>query len=68
MIVMPGAAVIVTVIMVVTTVMTIAAAIVIIITFVFTMSGAGSPFGSFGVSVSVRRLYQLTDGGGPLVV
>ena len=67
-IVTPGVAVIVTVITVVTTVMTIAAAIVIIITSVFAVTRAGSPFGFFGVGVSVRRLNQLANDGRPLAV
>ena len=55
-------------IMVVMTVMTIGAVIVIVVTSVFVMSGAGSPFGFFGIGVSVHHLYQLADGGGPLAV
>ena len=31
------------------------------------MSRAGSPFGSFGIGISVCCLYQFTDGCGPLV-
>ena len=49
-------------------IMTIVAAFVIVITFVFTMGGAGSPFGFFGIGISVRHLYQLAEGGGPLAV
>ena len=42
---------------VITAVMTIVVAIMIVIASVFAMSGAGSPFGLFGVSVSVHCLY-----------
>ena len=68
MIVTLGGAVIVTGIVVIMTVMTITAAIMIIVACVFVMSRAGSLFGFFGVGVSIRRLYQLADGGRPLVV
>ena len=57
-----------TAITVVTTVMTIVAAIMIIVTSVFMVSKAGSIFGLLGVGIFVRHLYQLADGGGPLVV
>jgi len=53
---------------IVTTVMTIVAAIVIIVTSIFMMGGMGSLFGFFGIGISVRHLYQLADGGGPLAV
>ena len=68
MIVRPGVTVIVMVIMVVMTLMTTAVAIVIVVTSIFAMSRAGSLFHLFDIGVSVHRLYQLTDGGGPLVV
>jgi len=68
MIVTPGVAVIVMAIMVITMVMTIAAAIVIVVASVFTMSGAGIPFGFFGICVSIHHLYQLANGGRPLAV
>ena len=68
MIIMPGVTVIVTVIMVITRVKTIAAAIMIAMAFVFVMSRAGSPFGFFGISIPIHRLYQLADGGRPLMV
>ena len=68
MIVTLGVTVIVMTIMVITTVMTIVVAIVVVVTSVFMMSGAGNMFGFFGVGVSIRHLYQLTDGGGPLAV
>ena len=53
---------------VITIVMTIVAVIVIVVASVFMMSGAGSLFGFFGVCVSIRHLYQLTNGGRPLAV
>ena len=68
MIVTSGIMVIMTVITVITTVMTIMVAIVIVVASVFVMSRAGSPFGFFSVGISIRRLYQLTDGGRPLMV
>ena len=40
----------------------------IVVTSAFVMSGACSPFDIFGIGVSVRCLYHLIDGGGPLAV
>ena len=68
MIIMLGVMVIVTAIIIVMTGMTIAAAIVIVVMSVFAMSRAGSPFGFFGVGISICCLYQLADGGGPITV
>ena len=65
---MSGVVVIVMVVTVLMTVMTIAAAFMIIITSIFMMSRAGNSFGFFSIDISIRHLYQLTDGGGPLVV
>ena len=56
------------VITVITTVMTIMAVTVIIIESTFMMSTAGSSFGFFNVSVSIRCLYPLIDGGRHLAV
>ena len=66
MIVMPGVAVIMTAITVVMAV--IAAVIMIVVTSVFAMSGVGSPFGFFDFGISIHYLYQLANGGGPLMV
>ena len=63
-----GVTVIVMAIMVIMMVMTIVVMIVIVVTSIFAMSGAGSLFGFFGASISIRCLYQLADGGGPLAI
>ena len=62
-VIMPGLVVILVVVMVIVEpifTMVIVAALVV--------SGAGSPFGFFGVGISVCYLYQFIDGCGPLVV
>ena len=67
-IITPGVVVIMTAIMVIMMVMIIVAAIMITIASIFVMSRVGSPFGFFGIGVSIHYLYQLTDGGRPLAV
>ena len=75
-VVMPGLMVILAVVTVVVVALVVMVAVVVIVAPVFTtviimalvVSGAGSPFDFFGVTIPVCYLYQFTDGCEPLAV
>ena len=63
-VVTPGLMIILVAVSVITVVLIVMAVIITALV----VSGAGSPFGFFGVDISVCYLYQFTNGCGPLVV